>query len=46
MLPVKMGSGFSLFSATSLEVSKTYPVVIGPSCKRREMLPLLSPSIL
>ena len=43
---VKMGSGFSLFSATSLIVSKIDPAMIVSSRRIFEMLPLLSPSIL
>ena len=43
---VKMGLESPLFSATRLKVSKIDPVVIGSSCRRCEMLPLLSPSIL
>ena len=43
---VKMGSRFSLFSATILKVSKIDPGVILSSCKRCEMLTFSSPSIL
>ena len=45
-LPVKMGSGFSLFSAIRLAVSKTYPVVIVSVCKICLMLSFLYPSLL
>ena len=43
---VKMGLEYSLFGETSLTVSKVDLTVIGPSRKRCDMLPLLSPSIL
>ena len=45
LFTVKMGSEFSLFSVTSLTVSKIAPAVIGSSRKRCDMLPLLYPSI-
>ena len=46
LLTVKMGSEFSLFSATSLAVSKIDPTEIVSSRKRSCMISSLSPSIM
>ena len=46
LFTVKIGSQLSLFSETSLAVSKIEPVVIGSSRKRCDMIPFFSPSIL
>ena len=46
LFTVKMGSEFSLFSATCSTVSKIDPALIVSICKICEILPSLSPSIL